>query len=103
MQKLIRVNIGGREYSLRGDDEEIINKAAEEVNKQLESIKGTVNEPPAIQSLLVALNIAEQHFTSQKQKETDFSFLNKELDTMYDYMALPLLKAQKSLTNLDTD
>jgi len=99
MQKLIRVNIGGKDYSLRGDDEEIIQNAASEVNQQLEEIKGKTNEPIATQSLLAALNIAEKYCSNKKQADIDSGYLISELDNMVNILSDPLNKAKSILTD----
>jgi len=97
MQKLTKVNIGGREYSLRGEDEQLIYNAASEVNLQLDEIKGKTNEPQVIQSVLAALNIAEKYYTNKKQIEIDLKFLTNEIDNMNKVLSEPLNLAKQSI------
>ena len=90
MQKTIKVIIGEREYSLRGEDIDLIKSAATEVNSQLEALKGKSNEPVANLSLMAALNIAEKYYSVQKQSAIDLSYLTSELDSMVAYLKKPV-------------
>jgi cell division protein ZapA (FtsZ GTPase activity inhibitor) len=90
MQKTIKVIIGEREYSLRGEDIDLIKSAATEVNSQLEILKGKTNEPVSNLSLMAALNIAEKYYSVQKQSEIDLSFLTTELESMAAYLKKPV-------------
>jgi cell division protein ZapA (FtsZ GTPase activity inhibitor) len=89
MQKAIKVNIAGREYSLRGEDEELIKSAAAEVNIQLDNLKGKTKETVTTLPLLAALNIAEKYYINKKQQEIDINFLAKELNEMINYLSKP--------------
>jgi cell division protein ZapA (FtsZ GTPase activity inhibitor) len=89
MQKAIKVNIAGKEYSLRGEDEEIIKSAAEEVNTQLDNLKGKTKETASTLPLLAALNIAEKYYINRKQHEIDINFLAHELNEMINYLSKP--------------
>jgi len=89
MQKTIKVNIGGKEYSLRGEDEELIKKAADEVNIQLDNLKGIKKESASTLPMLAALNIAEKYYINKKQQEIDINFLAKELNEMINYLSKP--------------
>ncbi len=96
MQKTIKVIIGEREYSLRGEDIDLIQSAATEVNSQLEALKGKSNEPVANLSLMAALNIAEKYYSVQKQSEIDLSFLTSELASMAAYLKKPIEQNPKN-------
>lgn len=89
MQKTIKVNIGGKEYSLRGENEEITALAAEEVNKQLKDLQSKLNEPIPTLSLLTALNIAEKYYTNKKQMEVDTKYLAEQLSEMVKFLNNP--------------
>ncbi len=95
MQKAIKVNIGGREYSLRGEDEDIIKSAAKEVNTQLDNLIGKTKETASTLPLLAALNIAEKYYINKKQYEIDIDFLARELNEMIDYLSKPAELAGK--------
>lgn len=90
MQKSIKVNIAGKEYSLRGENEEIINKAVNEVNSQLESLKGKSGETISGLSLLAALNIAEKYYSDKNQMDIDIAYLSNEIRQMVDYLNKPV-------------
>ena len=93
MQNAIKVNIGGKEYSLRGQDEEIIQQAANEVNTQLDNLKGKTKESATTLPLLAALNIAEKYYINKKQYEIDINFLANELNEMVNYLSKPVKEA----------
>ena len=95
MQNAIKVNIGGREYSLRGQDEDIIKQAAKEVNTQLDNLKGKTKESATTLPLLAALNIAEKYYIKKKQHEIDINFLANEINEMVNYLSKPVEDAGK--------
>ena len=98
MQKSIRVKIGGKDYNLRGENEEMMKLAAAEVSDQLEILKSSkLEEPLATLSLLTALNIAEQKFISQKQMEVDHNFIINELTNMVDYLNKPVSRINSTI------
>ena len=90
MQKSIKVNIAGKEYSLRGENEDIIYQAANEVNSQLEILRGKSGESLSGLSMLAALNIAEKYYSDKKQKDVDLNFLSNEIKQMVDYLGKPV-------------
>ena len=90
MQKTIKVLIGEREYSLRGEDIDLIKSAATEVNEQLELLRSKSSEPVSNLSLMAALNIAEKYYSVQKQSEIDLSFLTNELESMALFLRKPI-------------
>ena len=90
MQKSIKVNIAGKEYSLRGENEDIIYQAANEVNSQLEILRGKSGESLSGLSMLAALNIAEKYYSDKKQKDVDLNFLSNEIKQMVDYLSKPV-------------
>ncbi|MDH7514496.1 MAG: cell division protein ZapA [Bacteroidota bacterium] len=87
-QKSIRVQIFGKEYPLRVDDEQITLQAAQRVSKMMEELHGQLpDQPPVTLAVLSALNVSEalfheQRFTMQtlKQVEQDVSALSRMLD-----------------------
>lgn len=86
MQKSIKVKIADMDYSLRGENEELIRSAAREVNKQLDNLKGKTNESPVNLSLLAALNIAEKYCSVENQAKIDLNYLIGELEQMANYL-----------------
>jgi cell division protein ZapA (FtsZ GTPase activity inhibitor) len=87
MAKSIRVIIGGKEYTLKGQDEKLIQLASREVNMQLEELtQKHSKEPNTTLSILTALNIAEKYFKNLTQMEVDQKFMIKELNEMTNYL-----------------
>ncbi len=94
MEKSIKVIIGGREFRLYGDDEELIQRAAEEVNTKIKDIESTQSHLPAnTVSILSALNLAEEKLKTEKDKEAKLDKLESELKKMCDFLETRLSQA----------
>lgn len=87
MSKAIRVTIGGKDLTLRGNDEEKIKKSVREVNLQVQHLQQTLREQstPTLM-VLAALNIAEKYLDVQEQSSKDVVFVSDELDKMTQYL-----------------
>ena len=87
MTKKMRVFIGGKEYPLRGDNEKLIQMAANEVNSQLEQLSVKHYDESEVRlSVLAALNIAEKQLKLQQQFEIDKRFVVKELGKITNFI-----------------
>jgi cell division protein ZapA (FtsZ GTPase activity inhibitor) len=83
MAEKIKVRIRGKEYTLKGENELLVQKAAEEVNKEAKQFEGIhLNKPDETIAILAALNIAEKKAILEKQKTIDENFLVTELERM---------------------
>ncbi len=87
MSKAIRVTIGGKDLTLRGDDEEKIKRSVREVNLQVQHLQQTLREQstPTL-TVLAALNIAEKYLDAQEQSSKDVQFVTDELEKMTQYL-----------------
>ncbi|MBS1562095.1 MAG: cell division protein ZapA [Bacteroidetes bacterium] len=87
MSKAIRVHIGGKDLTLRGDNEEKIKRSVREVNLQIQQLQQTLREQstPTL-ALLAALNIAERYHDVQEQNSKDLQYVTEELDKMGQYL-----------------
>jgi cell division protein ZapA (FtsZ GTPase activity inhibitor) len=87
MSKAIRVTIGGKDLTLRGDDEEKIKRSVREVNLQVQHLQQTLREQstPTL-TVLAALNIAERYLDVQDQSSKDVQFVTDELEKMTQYL-----------------
>ena len=91
MTKSIRVNIGGKEYSLKGHDEKLIYQASNEVNNQFDELEAKhPKESAATLSILSALNIAEKYYKTIQRKDDEQSFLINELNNMAGFIKMNL-------------
>lgn len=87
MAKSIKVNIGGKEYSLRGDNEKLIFTLANEVNEQLDALGSRHGEESAATlSTLAALNLAEKAYLEKIQKANNETYILDELHKMTSYL-----------------
>jgi len=87
MERPIRVTIAGREYVLRGEDEEQVLRSAQEVEQQWKLLQGQVPEQStATMAILVALNLAEQYHRLRRQAEVDLHYVRESLDRMVAYV-----------------
>ncbi|MCX6152941.1 MAG: cell division protein ZapA [Candidatus Kapabacteria bacterium] len=100
MAHKIKVNIGGIEYPLVGDDPELIQSAAAEVDEQVSLLRKTLtNEPMTTLSILAALNIAEKNYVLKKQNNENRTYLSNEINKMNDYLNQSLNLNQKGISN----
>lgn len=68
MSNQVKVSIGGKEFTLRGENEFKIKHCAQEVDQQLKTLQGTLTDQSTqTLSLVAALNLAEQKFELQEQ------------------------------------
>lgn len=87
MSKAIRVTLGGKDLTLRGENEEKIKKSVREVNLQIQQLQQTLREQstPTL-SLLAALNVAEKYLDIQEQSQKDVAYVATELESMTQYL-----------------
>lgn len=87
MSKTVRVKIGGKEYSLRGDDEQKLLASAHEVDTQFQELRGQLSDQStATMAVVAALNIAEKHYETKQQSDADATYLAAELTKMAEYL-----------------
>ncbi|GMV54138.1 MAG: cell division protein ZapA [Flavobacteriales bacterium] len=83
MTKSIRVTLGGKDLTLRGDNEETVKKSVREVNLQLQSLQQAAKDQGAqTLSLLTALNLAERCIQAEEGRAADIAYLTTELGKM---------------------
>lgn len=87
MVKSIKITIGGKEYSLLGEDESQIHSAAEEFNVHYNSLaRKYESESDQTLMILAGLNLADKYNKTRLQKDSDLSFLSNELEKMTAYL-----------------
>lgn len=87
MSKTIRVNIGGKDLTLRGENEESIKKSVREVNLQIQALQQSLREQGTQTiSLLAALNLAERCLTAEEGRVADVQFVASEISKMTDML-----------------
>ncbi len=83
MSKAIRVTLGGKDLTLRGDNEESMKKSVREVNLQIQTLQQSLREQgTSTLSLLAALNLAERCLTAEEGRTADLQFVTSELARM---------------------
>jgi cell division protein ZapA (FtsZ GTPase activity inhibitor) len=82
--KTFKVNISDIEYTLTGDDETLMRKAAYEVSSQIEVIKNqhSIKLSSDTLSVLAALNIAEREIQNSTTAVNQTNHINEELTKM---------------------
>ena len=87
MSKAIRVQIGGKDLTLRGDNEEKIKQSVREVNIQVQHLQQTLREQstPTL-TVLAALNIAEKYLDEKEQHSQNSREVIDELEKMTQYL-----------------
>lgn len=87
MARTIQIAIGGKKYSLKGENEELIDYVSGIVNDELDYLDSKHSkESPETLSVLAALNIAERHYKNQYQKEIDQRYVVSELKNMAEFI-----------------
>lgn len=79
----MKIEIAGKDYNLRTDNEKILKLAAELVNSEILSLENSFpGESQNTYAVLAALNIAEKFIVSNSQIELDKEFMKNELNRM---------------------
>ena len=87
MSKAIRVQIGGKDLTLRGENEEKIKQSVREVNLQVQHLQQTLREQstPTL-TVLAALNIAEKYLDEREVHQQSVQSVVDELEKMTQYL-----------------
>lgn len=79
----VKVTIGGKEFTLRGDDEQKLVRAAKEVDDQIRALQsGMMDQSTQMQAIVAALNLAEQKINAEETLEKESQLLASELENM---------------------
>jgi cell division protein ZapA (FtsZ GTPase activity inhibitor) len=86
--KSFKVNISDIEYTLTGDDETLMRKAATVVDSQIEAIKNqhSIKLSSDTLSVLAALNIAEREIKNSENAVSQSNHFNEELKKMVQHL-----------------
>lgn len=84
MANSVKVFIGGKEYSLTGENPELIRETASIVNKQIENLVSQHGDLPdkSVPFLLAALNIAENEINNGNHIINTANSLTEEFKKM---------------------
>jgi len=86
--KTIKFTIGGKDYSLKGDNEVLLYRAANDVKNVYSKIQESYpDESVSTISVLTALNIAEKSINEKQQIEVDEDYLVEQINKMTDYLS----------------
>ena len=87
MAEKIKVRIRGKEFVLKGENEQNVRQAAELVDNEIHKLEtGNLNQSPETLAILAALNIAEKETILESKKNIDENYLINELDRMAKYL-----------------
>lgn len=79
----MEVEIAGKKYNLRADNEKLLRLSAELVNSEMMALSSALpNESQNTIAVLAALNIAEKYFSANSQMELDKEFMKSQLEQM---------------------
>ena len=77
MSTQVKVTIGGKEFTLRGDDEQKLVRAAKEVDDQIRALQsGMMDQSTQMQAIVAALNLAEQKISAEETLEKESLLLS---------------------------
>ncbi|HOK14056.1 MAG TPA: cell division protein ZapA [Candidatus Kapabacteria bacterium] len=87
--KSIKVVIGGEEYSLIGEDEELIIRSANEANRMINEIKSRYDKelPMLTITTLALVNSIETMEIERRKFEEEKQYLTEELEKMREFLA----------------
>jgi cell division protein ZapA (FtsZ GTPase activity inhibitor) len=89
----VKVTIGGKEFTLRGDDEQKLVRAAKEVDDQIRALQsGMMDQSTQMQAIVAALNLAEQKISAEETLEKESLLLSSELENMATFLREQLKK-----------
>jgi cell division protein ZapA (FtsZ GTPase activity inhibitor) len=89
----VKVTIGGKEFTLRGDDEQKLVRAAKEVDDQIRALQsGMMDQSTQMQAIVAALNLAEQKISAEETLEKESQLLSSELENMATFLRQQLKK-----------
>ncbi len=89
----MKIEIAGKDYNLRTDNEKVLKLAAELVNSEILSLENSFpGESQNTHAVLAALNIAENFIISKSQIELDKEFLKNELSRMTEQIQIQMDK-----------
>jgi cell division protein ZapA (FtsZ GTPase activity inhibitor) len=87
MSNFLRVKIGGKEYTLRGDNEQKLLLCARQVDAQFQQLQGRLqDQSTATMAIVAALNLAENGIDMQEQAELDALYIASELEEMAEFL-----------------
>ena len=87
MSTQVKVTIGGKEFTLRGDDEQKLVRAAKEVDDQIRALQsGMMDQSTQMQAIVAALNLAEQKISAEETLEKESLLLSSELENMATFL-----------------
>jgi len=93
MSTQVKVTIGGKEFTLRGDDEQKLVRAAKEVDDQIRALQsGMMDQSTQMQAIVAALNLAEQKISAEETLEKESLLLSSELENMTTFIREQLKK-----------
>lgn len=93
MSTQVKVTIGGKEFTLRGDDEQKLVRAAKEVDDQIRALQsGMMDQSTQMQAIVAALNLAEQKISAEETLEKESLLLSSELENMAAFLREQLKK-----------
>ena len=93
MSTQVKVTSGGKEFTLRGDDEQKLVRAAKEVDDQIRALQiGMMDQSTQMQAIVVALNLAEQKISAEETLEKESLLLSSELENMATFLREQLRK-----------
>lgn len=88
MKGSVKINIGGQDFYLKSDNEELLKSAADEVNIRISEIKKSYKTEllPSTQNVLASLNIAEDNIILHQRIESDHNLLLSEMNRMIEVL-----------------
>ena len=86
MAKPVKIVIGDKEYSLRGENEELIKKTADELNRHIYDLESKYKSESKITiTTLAALNMVEDSIKAIEKQEINQRYAINEINKMSEF------------------
>ena len=89
--KSLRVKIYDTEYSLKGENEELMREAASYVDSLMNELSSKIpQQTPSIIAVLTALNLAEEFLKFKNLNQQSCNSIRNEMDSLHNKISLVL-------------
>ena len=87
MPKSLTISIDNKEYHVIGENEELIKKSAELLNKKIQEISASIGNVPSLtKTTLAALNIADLEMANEMNHLKNLEYVSTEINEIAEFI-----------------
>ena len=87
MPKSLTISIDNKEYHVIGENEELIKKSAELLNKKIQEISANIGNVPSLtKTTLAALNIADLEMANEMNYLKNLEYVSTEINKIAEFI-----------------